>query len=185
MVWKNFRQKKEEGQALIEFLLGLMVVISFFFFYIRMCAVFAIGNYIHYATFMAARTLSASTVSADQQESNAQAIVDAMITGHFKSFISPSGSPVIGPGDFYNNDSLQDSWNQGVSYSFKTKLSLYPWNKTGQSIDLDLTSNSWMPREEDAQGCKAKKARIIGVLVQNGIKNLTDIEWDNGDANGC
>ncbi len=184
MVWKLFRQQQEEGQALIEFLLGLMVVISFFFFYIRMCAVFAIGNYIHYATFMAARTLSSSSITADTQQSNAQAIMDAMVTNHFKTFITPVGPANIGPGDFFQTAPLRDNWNQGVSFEFKSKLSLYPWNKSGQSIDLDLTSNSWMPREETSDDCSAKRSKIKGILAGNQV-SVTDVEWDNGDANGC
>ena len=169
---------------MIEFLLGLMVMISFFFFYIRMCAVFAIGNYIHYATFMAARTLASSTVSADAQESNAQAIIDKMLTGHFKSFITPVGGAKIGPGEIFQNDPMQDSWNQGVSYEFKAKLAIYPWSGQNQSIQLDLTSNSWMPREEAVQDCYTKKATVTKFINQAGVPNVT-VEWDNGDANGC
>ena len=43
------------GQALMEFVLGLMIVISFFFFFMKMSATFVVGNFIHYATFMSAR----------------------------------------------------------------------------------------------------------------------------------
>ena len=185
MVWKKFGQTNEKGQAVIEFLLGLMIVISFFFFYIRMSAVFAISNYIHYATFMAARTLSSSAGSQDTQQSSAQAVMQQMVLGKFKTMVTPVGQPNIGPGDFYQNDPLLDNWNQGVSYTFKSKLSLYPWNKAGQSIDLELTSNSWMPREETTDDCATKKGKIKGILAGNQVVVGGDIEWDNGGANGC
>lgn len=170
---------------MIEFILSLMIVISFFFFYIRMSAVFAIANYIHYATFMSARTLSASTSSPDAQDSNAQAVMNSMVVGHFKTLITKVSDPQIGPGPFFNDSPLQDSWNQGVSYSFKAKLSLYPWNKSNQSIDIDLTSHSWMPREEASTDCSTKKNRVLSFLSQAGVNGKISIDWDNGGSDGC
>jgi Flp pilus assembly protein TadG len=63
----------------MEFVLGLMVVFSFFFFFIRMSALFAIANYIHYATFMAARAYSSGSDTVDAREERAKEVVRAIL----------------------------------------------------------------------------------------------------------
>ena len=91
-MWKKIRpEHNEEGQAMIEFILGLMIVISFFFFYVRMSALFAVGNYIHYATFMAARAYSSSAATQDDQTQNAASVIKTMLSGKYKTLITPKG----------------------------------------------------------------------------------------------
>ena len=171
---------------MVEFILGLMIVISFFFFYVRMCMVFAAGNYVHYATFMAARAYQSSAQNPGTQVENATSVITAMLGGRFKTLITGKGGDgnsipgaFIGPGPYYTENPIQDSWNQGVTYHFTGKLSLYPWSKTGQSIALDLQSESWMPREDTTDECNAKKAATQSLLSGTGVSNVT-VEWDNG-----
>jgi Flp pilus assembly protein TadG len=111
---------------MIEFILGLMIVISFFFFYVRMSAVFAVGNYIHYATFMAARAYASGTTTRDNQVSNANNVLQASLGGRFKSLIKASGGDgtsitgaTIGPGPYFADPANQDAWNQGVTLANK------------------------------------------------------------------
>jgi hypothetical protein len=181
-----FRQhRNENGQAMIEFILGLMIVISFFFFYLRMCAVFAVGNYVHYATFMAARAYASSAINQDTQRENAASVLKAMLGGRFKTLIKgkegdgsvPGGT--IGPGPYYTEEPAKDVWNQGVMFHYTAKLSLYPWSRDGQSLLLDLTSESWMPREDSTEECNGKKQKIQSMLGAVGV-TAVNVEWDNG-----
>ena len=170
------------GQALIEFVLGLMIVISFFFFYVKMAAVFAVGNYIHYATFMAARALSSGADTPDQQVQNAEAVLQKMLAGRWKPLLKPKDGTSsvpganVGPGPLYQENAAEDNWNQGVTYTYETKISLYPWSKGNQAITLDLTSESWMRREENESECLAKKDKIRTGMRLPGVQ----VEWDNG-----
>ena len=180
----GFQSSNKSGQAMVEFMLGLMVIISFFFFYVRMCAVFAIGNYIHYATFMAARAYMSSAATEDAQKGNADAVLKAMLSGRFKTLIKAKegdGSSIpgasIGSGPYF--DPRDDAWNQGVTFHFTSKLSLVPWSQNGQSILLDLTSESWLPKEEPSDQCIGKKKRISDLLGKSGVVNVS-VEWDNG-----
>jgi hypothetical protein len=172
-------KRGEEGQAVIEFVLGLLVIFSFFFFYIRMSALFAIGNYIHYATFMAARAYSSGSKVQDEQIDRATEIMNAKVVGKFKSLVSAGNRKLeVGLGPIYReSNSPADSWNQGVSYNFKAKLSLYPWSKEGQSITMDLTSESWMPRNITEDECEAAKKQMNGGAIS--VPNVK-VEWDNG-----
>jgi hypothetical protein len=170
------------GQALIEFVLGLMIVISFFFFYVKMAAVFAVGNYIHYATFMAARALSSSADTPDQQIQNAEAVLNRMVVGRWKPLLKPKdGNSTItganvGPGPSYQEDPAQDSWNEGVTYTYETKISLYPWSKGNQAITMNLTSESWMKREDSEAEVGTKRSKIQAAAKLPYVY----VEWDNG-----
>ena len=181
---KRKKKNKQNGQALTEFVLGLMLIISFFFFYVKMAAVFAIGNYIHYATFMAARAYASSDTSPSAQEANAQTVLTAMLGGRFKAAITPTGGSgtvpgaFIGAGDFSNDDAAEDYWNQGVTFTYQSKLKLYPWSKDSQSIILNLTSESWMPREESAAECNDRLGTTLSDIISK--SKAVKLEWDNG-----
>jgi hypothetical protein len=196
MLWKNFKQyrskKKESGQALTEFVLGLMIVISFFFFYVKMAAVFAVGSFIHYATFMSARAYTASAANEEIQRVNAETVLQKMVGTRFKNILTGTecgaGCPAegmpqvvgarVGAGPFAQEDPANNPWNQGVTYSYKAKLSLYPWNKENDSLNMKMVSESWMPREESEAECVQTKAKVQGMLGSNGQNIL--VEWDNG-----
>jgi hypothetical protein len=169
-------KNRNQGQALMEFVLGLMVVFSFFFFFIRMSALFAIANYIHYATFMAARAYSSGSDIGDRRTERAQEVLDATVTGKFKSLLTVKDQPLIGGGPLYEADSIKDYWNQGVAYPFKAKLSLHPFTPKGQAIEMDLVSESWMPPNPTQAECKRELQRMQNIT---GVTNVV-VEWDNG-----
>lgn len=170
----------------MEFVLGLMLVISFFFFFIKMAATFVVGNFIHYATFMSARAYMSSAKTVGDQQSNAEAVLQKMVGGRWKSLIKPdtnsSGSipgGYVGPGPIFQESPSEDFWNQGATFAFTSKLSAYPWNKDGQGIDLKLQSESWMPREESVDECMQTKGKVTAAVSGAGISGA-QVEWDNG-----
>jgi len=200
MGWKKFKQhralKNESGQALIEFVLGLMIVISFFFFYLKMAASFAVGNYIHYATFMSARAYMASAANEEIQRQNAETVMQKMVGTRFKGLFkavdcdtgcaeNTMGSvkgATVGKGPYAQENFDLNYWNQGVTYSYQAKLSLYPWSRDQESVTMKLVSESWLPREVSKDECVGRKAAIEQSLGSNG-KNVK-VEWDNGNE-GC
>ncbi len=165
---------------MIEFILGLMVVISFLFFYVKMAAVFAIGNYIHYATFMAARAYASSSTNLGTQNDNAQTVMTKMVQGRWKGLVKPSnGGTAIGPGQFAQEDAPQNYWNQGAAYSYVASFSLYPWNKTGELINLKLTSESSMPQEDSSDDTLKRMHSVEGGL-KGLVPGMMEVVWDNG-----
>jgi hypothetical protein len=190
---KQYRsQKKESGQAIMEFVLSLMIVISFFFFYVKMAAVFAVANYIHYATFMAARAYVSSAGTEELQRGNAEIVLTKMIGSRFKAIVTATdcdaGCPQnamagvkggnVGQGPYAQESSYSNRWNQGVTYSYKAKLSLFPWNRESEALNMKLVSESWMPREPSEEECKEARAKIQTTLASGG--RSVQMEWDNG-----
>ncbi len=185
MKWKKVKQN-QSGQAITEFVLGLMIMISFFFFFIKMAAVFVIGNYIHYATFMSARTYMASASKLETQKDNAEQVLRKMIAGRWKNIIKPDSNASSGaiPGGFVGKgqimeDSPAESWNEGATYSFIAKMTMHPWNAQGELLELKLTSESWMPREQSEEECAATKQKIQ-TQIKSLVPNSKVMEWQNG-----
>ena len=183
MLWIKVRQKsrlEEKGQAMIEFTLGLMVIISFFFFYVKLAAILAVGNYIHYATFMAARAYSSSTNNKDEQLQNAQNVLNAMLVKRWKSLIKPVGGSdipgaTIGEGPWYQENAIYNNWNQGVTFTFKpTTLTFFPSSNSNEKLDFKLTSESWMAREDAIDEIKSKMDQIKTLV---NVPNVS-VVWD-------
>ncbi|NDF14280.1 pilus assembly protein [bacterium] len=168
------------GQSVIEFVLGLMIVISFLFFYVKVSAVFAVGNYIHYATFMAARAFSSSAPKPEDQETRAREVMSKTVLGKFKSLIKPKEGDglSVGYGPYYREDPARQSWNTGVQFAFTSKVGLYPWSRYGQELKLDLVSESWMVRNETEAEIEQQRRKLEGGSYIK-IPNL-QVEWDNG-----
>ena len=182
---QNFK-KDQSGQAIMEFLLGLMIVISFFAFFIKMSAVFVVANYIHYATFMSSRAYMSSDKTLDDQQEHAESVLSKMVGNRWKALITPnpeaSGNVkggYIGAGPYAQENPKLDSWNYGTTFSYSAKLSAYPWSQDGQSVLLKLTSESWMPREESGVETEQVRAQVTALLAQAGQPGVL-VEWDNG-----
>ncbi len=178
----------ESGQAAMEFVLSLLLLLTFFFFIVRLCAVFAIGNYIHYATFMGARAYFASAENPGAQITRAETVMESALGSRWKRFISrraeEGNSEIegvgIGGGYFFNNESKErNAWNQGVTFSFRSKLEMYPWSRAGTSANLDLASESWLGREETTAECLNQTQKKISQGMPGDLKNIS-LEWDNG-----
>ena len=195
-MWKKVKQKSavgknrggRAGQALMEFVLGIMIMISFFFFFMKLSGVFVIGNFIHYATFMSARAYMSSAKTQGAQQSNAEDVLRKMVAGRFNGIVNAdSGATGSIPGGFIGEgpsySAQLDSWNQGATFTYDANLSLYPWSKQGQGIVLKLTSESWMQREQSEDECKngTMAGKVLGSLSA-GLPAIGagDLELDNG-----
>ncbi len=178
--------KNSAGQALMEFTLGLLIIISFFFFYIRLASVFALGNFIHYATFMSARAYSVGHTSEDIQIEAAELVLQKMISNRWASLLKPEeGSSqvkgaTIGLGEIAQSNPAE-YWNEGVTYSFTADLSFYPFQQTGQSLKFKLTSESWTKREEPAMICAEKRNKIASRLASTARLTNLKVHWENGN----
>jgi hypothetical protein len=174
----------ESGQAIIEFTFAMLIVISFFFFYIKMAALFAVGNYIHYATFMSARSYFSSAANKSAQEDSGTDVLSRMTKGRWKSIVKPvAGGDVVGPGAYYDEDKNKNYWNQGAVFTFKSALSIYPWSKGGEALTLNLRSESWTGREESSEECEKKK-KDLSAEIKAKVPGSVDVLWENG-RNGC
>lgn len=178
------------GQALIEFALGLMVIISFFFFFVKLAAVFAIANYIQYATFMSARAYQSSSLTEEDQIFRAGEVLRKTVGNRWKNLARGKGGDgsvigvtgaTVGIGPYFEENPFRNFWNQGVTYSFQSALTFYPFSGQGKKLNLNLTSETWLGREESIEECRQKKQNIKSNL--QGI-NPTQIYWD-GPNGGC
>jgi hypothetical protein len=180
--WARGAQKQlgEAGQSTIEFALTLLMLMACILFFLQLSLVMAFGNYIHYATFMAARAyLSAGPSQADQTE-RAQAVIVRMLkrsegqpgVDRFPGLAKGEGDgdgevkglAVKAPDQF--DPVGNSSWMQGVRYTFKSRLFLMPIGKSsgggsGSSGSKDtkknqmtLKSESWLGREPAYDECK-------------------------------
>ncbi len=166
---------------MIEFVLGLMIVISFLAFYVKVSAIFAVGNYIHYATFMAARAHSSSAPNRQEQEDRARQVMARTVVGKFKSLIKPKDGDGlrIGDGPYYQDGPVGQSWNTGVAFAFTSSVGLYPWSQKGQNLKLDLVSESWMPRNVTQDEVEMQRRKLEGGSVIQ-VPQVR-VEWDNGN----
>jgi hypothetical protein len=112
------------------------------------------------------------------QEENAKQVLQSMVSGKFKGLIqAKSGDGIfVGDGNYFSSLGPIEEWNHGASYQFSAKLSFYPFSANDQAVLLDLTSESWMPRERSEDECQKAKAKIEAMT---GVQNVK-VEWDNG-----
>ncbi len=171
----------------------LAVLISFFMFFVKLSCTMVVANYVHYATFMAARAYQSSEINPDQQLQNAEAVLKETLGNRFKSIIRPdpgakglaeqsTGVPGgnVGSGPILlQEDALRYQWNQGVTYAFKALLGFFPFVSArgeNQTITISLVSESWAGRETTVEECLNRKKQMGAVAPL--------LEWDNGDQ-GC
>lgn len=140
------RVKNEKGQAIIEYLIVMSIILTLIFMFIQISWSIAWGHYVHYATFMASRAyLSAGQTQQDQKEA-AAAVLSAMLKtsggNDLLPFIGKSrkgddrditgDEPVTGafigthPEAVAAENSRAYSWAEGVQYNFDVKPFLLP-----------------------------------------------------------
>ena len=142
------KNKNESGQSTTEFLLSLTLLLSFSMFFIQLCFLFAWGNYVHYATFMAARAFTAGGVDESDQIQRATDVITRMLKKKnspgadrmpsvAKGVAIPGGADQalglhVGAygggqnGGGFNRDLKSYSWLEGVRYRFSGRLFLIP-----------------------------------------------------------
>lgn len=176
----------QSGQAVIEFVLSLMFIMGLVVFIVNLAFNFAVGNFVHYATYMSARTLLASNESEVAQVETASKVLSTMMRGgtRFSGWITPvngfgSGTSIAGakiiskPSQYgFDDDKRATSWISGVLYQFDMKMFLGPISGTKGS-KLTLTSESWLGREESTEECLKTLVKTQGV-------SETEVHIDNG-----
>jgi len=175
----------ELGQSTVEFALTLILLMGFVLFYLQLALVFSFGNYVHYATFMAARAYLAAGPTHEDQVARAQSVIITMLK---KSVDSPGvdrfpsiAKGVGGDGDLpglavnppknYNPTDTTLSWMQGVRYTFSSRVFVIPLGKglpSNSSVNsVTLTSESWLGSEPAYDECQNDMKPMKG-LFDNG-----------------
>jgi hypothetical protein len=174
------------GQSTIEFALVLIFLMSIIFFFLQMCFVFAYGNYVHYATFMAARAYLSAGPSIDDQEARATAVITKMLkrSGGFgerfpsiaqgvasQDEATPPGLSVKPPPQFVDGD-RNFSWLQGVRYTFKSRLFLLPFGTSqggsNSTNSVTFSSESWLLRDPSTADCVNYMGTVTKGFYDNG-----------------
>lgn len=173
----------EEGQSTIEFALAVSMSIAFVFFFVHLSMLLAFGNFVHYATFMSARTLQAASDSNEDQTERAREVAIRLLK---KSIAQPGtdkygfiargdgGSDVpgliLGPSSDFNKKDADLSWKEGVRYRFKARIIPVPLSAgAARDNELTLTSESWLGREPSTLECESELGKKLGgVTFDNG-----------------
>jgi hypothetical protein len=154
--------KKKAGQSTLEFILVSVLFFSFTFFHFKLSVLLAFGNYVHYATFMAARALLSGGSSEAEQMDSARTVITKMLKGQggdrFKAIAKEDGPGIqVGSSSRLNRQERSLTWLYGVRYSFKGKLFMISPGKAGslkdQDNQLSLVSESWLGREVSDEEC--------------------------------
>ena len=171
---------KEEGQATVEFVLALVMMMSFVLFYVQTALGLAWANYVQYATFMSARAYLSSGPNETEQADRAKRVAVQMLKRKGSAgvdrfaFISKGegGSDSdakglsVGQGDQFKENDPDFSWMQGVRYRFKSRLFMmpFPGSDAGKGSDntLMLQSESWLGREPSVDECKSYMTSVKG-----------------------
>lgn len=176
--------RSRSGQAVIEFVLSLMFLMGLVVFIIHLAMSMAVGNFVHYATFMSARALLSSSMNEQEQQENAERVLAKMLKSgtRFSGWITPSmtfagggrfpGAKVVTQASNWAggiNDNRASSWMSGVLYQFDMKVFMGPISGTSGS-NITLTSESMLGRETSAAECMSKLRAIQGseVFIDNG-----------------
>lgn len=182
------RNPRRKGQATVEFVLVLTMIMAFVFFNLQFALVSAYGSFVQYATFMAGRAYFAGSTSENTQREKARQVLVSML----KRSEGMSGAdrwPIIGRGvggddivkgaeigrgpaaDKLGRDS---SWMEGVRYTFKSRLFYFWFSGTGGDSGrsdanfLTLTSESWLGREPSYESCMRVMSDRGSLVMDNG-----------------
>jgi hypothetical protein len=171
----------ESGQSTIEFALTLLLIMTFFLGFTQLSLVFGYGNFVHYATFMAARAQLSAGVNTEDQTRRAQKVLTRML----KTAEGPGGRdrwPALGQafggqsevrgadfgaGNQFESGDPAKSWMQGVRYTFRSRLFMIPLGGNASSNSVTLTSESWLGREPSYSDC-FQELIDKGALFDNG-----------------
>jgi hypothetical protein len=184
-------RQNERGQAAIEFALTLILLLAFTLFFVQLSLMMAWGNYVQYATFMSARALLAAGPDQKDQKTRAGEVLAGMVKrsaalpgmDRFPSIARGQGSggdsgipgAEIGGIGAFEKGNRNSSWQEGVRYTFKSRLFFLPLGKLsgdreGKLNTIELTSESYLLREPSADECMAdlEKRNADKAVFDNG-----------------
>lgn len=177
------KPSSEEGQSTIEFALTMILLLAVFFFYIQLSMVLAFGNYVHYATFMAARAYLASSDTEEEQKTRARQVIVRMLkksegmagVDKFPAIARGTGGGdpggfEVGALDEFKEADRGSSWMLGVRYRFRSRLFLLPLGREqGKDVTgVNLVSESWLGRETTGYKCRDDITKMGGGIYDNG-----------------
>lgn len=171
-----------QGQATLEFALVMLLVLSFSMFFIQLCLSLAWGNFVHYATFMAARAFVAGGGDETGQTERAKLVIQRTLKkggkDRFPNVAKGVGGGAaglegveIGKGPGYE-PTRGSSWPEGVRYTFRSRLFSIPPALPGKKMDegdnsVTFTSESYLLREPTYDEC-VRNVIAQGGFVDNG-----------------
>lgn len=140
------KKKGQEGQAIIEFLVVVSIILTLIFMFVQLAWAIAYGHYTHYATFMASRAYLSAGLTQQQQRDGAASVLKGMLKKangeDLLPFIAkarkgderdakgpePVQGAFIGTHPEANGklNSRAFSWAEGVQYNFGVNLFLLP-----------------------------------------------------------
>ena len=175
------------GQAVIEFILTMFIVLSMLMFIIQVTLFLSFSNFVQYATFMSGRALQSGWTSIPEQIAAAEAVLKRTVKKDGDDRIpfvakGVDGSSNVAGADIEVLSQPDDanpklSWRQGVRYSFKGRVFLMPLGKgnanASAASEVKLTSEGFLGREPTFKECEAE----MGTLVPSPGKAIFD--------NGC
>ena len=177
-------KKNESGQATIEFVLASIFLFGFILFFLQLSLAFAVGNYIHYATFMAARAYLAGGPNQEDQIARGTAVMNQMLKRGNRDRFGFAAQGVEGPDTWFKaeeNYEPSSSWQRGVRYKFRSRVLLVPLagsprrgaggnsgNGPAGRNEVELTSESWLGREPTTSECERNIGRNEHVKIDNG-----------------
>ena len=181
-------QANKRGQGTVELVLTMFAFFTILFMYVQLAFSMAVGNFLHYATFMAARAFLPGRESVSDQKKAANVYFTRLLgeSGtRFKGIAKPvetdGGGDVAGTFvgqssrvKLGNSASRDTAWEQGATFKFKVKMYMLPLikgGKKGEANEVTLESETWLGRDPSEQEClkildgRAKKAGIKGVVL--------------------
>lgn len=173
--------KKQQGQSVIEFILVIFVFLTFFFMYMKLALGFAVGHYIQYATFMAARSYYAGALDENTQKAAGEAAIKSYLGddgNRFRSIVrAAENSGQVGGGPQFVATNADTYWQQGASYTFKFSMYLLPLVTAARSRasreGMEVTSESWLNRDPSYEEC-------VRDMTQSRNGNQNAWLFDNG-----
>lgn len=178
---QNKEPSNQQGQSTIEFALVLIMLMAFVLFFIQLSFVFAYGNFVHYATFMSARAYLSSGIDRGDQVERARSVIVRLLkksegesgTERFPAIAKGEGGDdgvvkglAIGTPQNFSKTDTSLSWQEGVRYTFRSRIFLMPLSgkKDSGPSSLTLTSESWLGRETTTEECKEDLASKKGIF---------------------
>lgn len=140
-------KKNESGQAIIEFLIVIIVILTMIFMFIQISWAIGFSHYVHYATFMSSRAYYSGATTKTEQQDAAAAVLKTMLktssgqdilpfiakarTGDARDIstgIEPVKGAFIGthPEAEGKETMRAYSWAEGVQYNFSVPIFLMP-----------------------------------------------------------
>ena len=159
--------KDQSGQSTIEFALTLLTFLAFVLFIIQLALISAWGNFVHYATFMSARSYLAAGENRPDQLDRAERVIKRMLKRASGNRADRYPMIAHGVGDgrvtgmMVNHEQTdQYAWLTGIRYRFRSRLFPISLSRTPRAPGandpnkLELTSESWLGREPTNIECK-------------------------------